>query len=146
MVDCLRSRTDLNQVDLKRSQESCLAVFTRTVLDFLQVAVHMVPHGAVFNMPIDVCFRTTNLHGWPQVVISVHGENGLQVPHIQHRRANRNGLPLLMMMVILTMLLLVMTLVERSVMMNAEITTLLMMVQFNLQCLHFHKSRTQTNP
>jgi B9 domain-containing protein 1 len=43
-----------------------------------QVAKHSSPDGAVFNMPIDVCFRTTNLHGWPRVVISIYGENGLQ--------------------------------------------------------------------
>mmetsp|Transcript_52375 Transcript_52375/g.119436 ORF Transcript_52375/g.119436 Transcript_52375/m.119436 type:complete len:236 (+) Transcript_52375:273-980(+) len=43
-----------------------------------QVSVHEAPHGAVFNMPLDVCFKTTNLHGWPRVVVSVYGENGLQ--------------------------------------------------------------------
>lgn len=42
------------------------------------MSVHEAPHGAVFNMPLDVCFKTTNLHGWPRVVISVYGENGLQ--------------------------------------------------------------------
>jgi hypothetical protein len=43
-----------------------------------QVAVHEQPAGAVLNMPIDVCFRTTNLHGWPRIVLSVYGESGLQ--------------------------------------------------------------------
>jgi len=43
-----------------------------------QVALHAAPHGAVFNMPLDVAFQTTNLHGWPRVVVSVFGENGLQ--------------------------------------------------------------------
>jgi hypothetical protein len=40
--------------------------------------VHEHPSGAVLNMPIDVCFRTTNLHGWPRIVLSVYGESGLQ--------------------------------------------------------------------
>ena len=43
-----------------------------------QVAIHEQPGGAVLNMPIDVCFRTTNLHGWPRIVLSVYGESGLQ--------------------------------------------------------------------
>lgn len=43
-----------------------------------QVAQHGSPNGAVFNMPLDACFRTTNPHGWPRVVVSVYGENALQ--------------------------------------------------------------------
>ena len=43
-----------------------------------QVAVHVPGEGAVINMPMDVCFKTTNMHGWPRVVLSVYGESNLQ--------------------------------------------------------------------
>lgn len=32
---------------------------------------------AVWNFPIDVTFRATCAHGWPQIVVSVYGADGL---------------------------------------------------------------------
>lgn len=32
---------------------------------------------AVWNFPVDITFRATGAHGWPQVVISVYGSDGL---------------------------------------------------------------------
>ena len=37
-----------------------------------QVAVHTPTEGATFNFPMDIAFKTSNIHGWPRVVISVY--------------------------------------------------------------------------
>lgn len=31
----------------------------------------------IWNYPVDITFRSTNVHGWPQIVISVYGINAL---------------------------------------------------------------------
>jgi hypothetical protein len=66
-------------VGLKRRRLSCVLSVARR--QGLEHGMSQIAHKAgsdesfTWNFPIDVSFRSTNVHGWPQLAISVYGIN-----------------------------------------------------------------------
>merc|ERR1711881_688430 len=60
------------------SVSTCMAAISRSPhVQLTPIDIHHCAPRQVWNFPIDISFKSTNAHGWPQLVVSVYGMDAL---------------------------------------------------------------------